>query len=91
MEPACILPSGSGLRRHPRFKLHFTPTRSSWLNLVERWFRKLTDKSIRRGVFRSVGQLARTIRAFIAAYNADSQAFDLDGECALDHHEGQPL
>jgi transposase len=42
------------LRRHPRFHLHFTPTASSWLNLVERWFRDLTDKRIRRGSFETV-------------------------------------
>src|SRR5262249_24914231 len=42
------------LAKHPRFHLHFTPTSSSWLNLVERWFRELTDKAIRRGVFHSV-------------------------------------
>ena len=42
------------LQKHPRFHLHFTPTSSSWLNLVERWFRELTDKAIRRGVFHSV-------------------------------------
>ncbi len=59
------------LKRHPRFKLHFTPTSSSWLNLVERWFRELTDKSIRRGVFRSVPDLEKRIQEFIAAYNDD--------------------
>ena len=42
------------LAKHPRFHLHFTPTSSSWLNLVERWFRELTDKALRRGVFHSV-------------------------------------
>jgi transposase len=42
------------LAKHPRFQLHFTPTSSSWLNLVERWFRELTDKALRRGVFHSV-------------------------------------
>ncbi|EID79784.1 transposase [Rhodococcus opacus RKJ300 = JCM 13270] len=42
------------LDKHPRFHLHFTPTSSSWLNLVERWFRELTDKALRRGVFHSV-------------------------------------
>jgi transposase len=42
------------LAKHPRFHLHFTPTSSSWLNMVERWFRNLTDKAIRRGVFRSI-------------------------------------
>ncbi len=59
------------LAAHPRFKLHFTPTSSSWLNLVERWFRELTEKNIRRGVFRSASELTRAIRAFIAAYNDD--------------------
>ena len=44
----------SWLHRHPRFHLHFTPTSSSWLNLVERWFREITDKRIRRGTFRNV-------------------------------------
>src|SRR5438105_6473293 len=42
------------LKRHPRFHLHFVPTSSSWLNMVERWFRDLTDKQIRRGVFKSI-------------------------------------
>ena len=42
------------LDKHPRFHLHFTPTSSSWLNLVERWFRELTDKALRRGVLHSV-------------------------------------
>ena len=45
------------LTKNPRFRLHFTPTSSSWLNLVERWFRELTDKAIRRGVFHSVPDL----------------------------------
>ncbi len=63
------------LAAHPRFKLHFTPTSSSWLNLVERWFREITDKSIRRGVFQSVSELTRAIRAFIAAYNKDPKPF----------------
>ena len=51
----------SWLRRHPRFHLHFTPTSSSWLNLVERWFRDLTDKRIRRGSFGSVPDLIAAI------------------------------
>ena len=45
------------LAKHPRFHFHFIPTSSSWLNLVERWFRELTQKRIRRGVFRSVPEL----------------------------------
>ena len=52
------------LAKHPRFHLHFTPTSSSWLNLVERWFRDLTDKAIRRGVFHSVnGSYSAGVRA----------------------------
>jgi transposase len=51
------------LGRHKRFHLHFIPTSSSWLNLVERWFREITAKRIRRGVFRSVEQLIEAIRA----------------------------
>ena len=47
----------SWLGKHPRFHLHFTPTSSSWLNLVERWFRDMTDKALRRGVFHSVPDL----------------------------------
>jgi transposase len=53
------------LARHPRFHMHFIPTSSSWLNLVERWFRDLTEKSIRRGDFRSVPQLIATIYTYI--------------------------
>jgi transposase len=47
------------LVRHPRFTMHFTPTYSSWLNLVERWFAELTNKWLRRGTHRSVKELAR--------------------------------
>jgi hypothetical protein len=53
------------LKRHPRFVLHFVPTSSSWLNLVERWFGVLDDKAIRRGVFRSVEDLKTAIEAFL--------------------------
>lgn len=59
------------LDRHPRFHLHFTPTSSSWLNLVERWFRELTDKAIRRGVFPSVPDLIAAIERYLDAHNAD--------------------
>lgn len=65
----------SWLKRHKRFHLHFTPTSSSWLNLVERWFREITDKRIRRGVFRSVGQLIEAIRAYIDEHNGDPKPF----------------
>ena len=59
------------LTRHPRFHVHFTPTSSSWLNLVERWFRELTTKRLRRGVFRGVPILVAAIKDFIDAHNAD--------------------
>lgn len=65
----------SWLKRHQRFHLHFTPTSSSWLNLVERWFREITDKRIRRGVFRSVKELTAAIEDYVAQHNDDPQAF----------------
>ncbi len=63
------------LAKHPRFHLHFTPTSSSWLNLVERWFRDLTDKAIRRGVFRSVPELIAAIDEYLRAHNDDPKPF----------------
>jgi transposase len=63
------------LAKHPRFHLHFTPTSSSWLNLVERWFRDLTEKALRRGVFRSVPELISAIEAYLAAHNSDPKPF----------------
>lgn len=62
-------------RRHPRFHFHFTPTSSSWLNLVERWFRELTDKRIRRGTFVNVKSLVEVIYDFIEKHNHQPQAF----------------
>ena len=63
------------LRRHPRFHLHFTPTSSSWLNLVERWFRDLTTKRLRRGSFDSVVDLITAIRAYLDSHNQHPQVF----------------
>lgn len=63
------------LKRHSRFHIHFTPTSSSWLNLVERWFREITDKRIRRGVFRSVKELITAIMGYIQQHNADPKTF----------------
>jgi transposase len=63
------------LKRHKRFHLHFIPTSSSWLNLVERWFRAITDKRIRRGVFKSVAQLIEAIRAYIDEHNDNPRPF----------------
>jgi transposase len=63
------------LAAHPRFVLHFTPTSSSWLNLVERWFAELTTKLLRRGAHRSVRQLNGDIRAWINTWNEDPRPF----------------
>lgn len=63
------------LARHPRFHIHFIPTSSSWLNLVERWFAELSEKRLRRGIFRSLPELTQAITDYIAAHNQDPQAF----------------
>jgi len=63
------------LKRHPRFHIHFIPTGSSWLNIVERFFRDLDDKRIHRGVFRSVPQLIEAIMAYIEQHNGDPKPF----------------
>ncbi|MEI7903367.1 MAG: IS630 family transposase [bacterium] len=65
----------SWLKRHPRFHLHFTPTSSSWLNLVERWFREITDKRIRRGTFHNVPMLIKAIEDYIANHNQNPHIF----------------
>jgi hypothetical protein len=65
----------SWLKRHPRFHMHFIPTSSSWLNLIERWFRDITDKQIRRGSFTSVQHLIDAITAYVDAHNADPEPF----------------
>lgn len=63
------------LEKHPRFHMHFIPTSSSWLNLVERFFRELTDKRIRRGVFRSVEELTQAIHEYLEANNNKPKPF----------------
>jgi transposase len=63
------------LAAHPRFHLHFTPTSSSWLNLVERWFAELTSKLLRRGAHRSVRALNADIRAWIETWNEDPRPY----------------
>jgi transposase len=63
------------LLAHPRFHMHFTPTSSSWLNQVERWFALLTDKQIRRGVHKNVQALEKDIRNWIAHWNEDPKPF----------------
>ena len=63
------------LVRHPRFHLHFTPTGSSWLNLVERWFSELTTKKIKRGAHQSVAHLERDIRSWIKTWNENPRPY----------------
>ena len=63
------------LAKHPRLHMHFTPTSSSWLNMVERFFRDITDKRIRRGVFKSVPELKAAIDEYIAVHNAKPKPF----------------
>src|SRR5882672_11357997 len=63
------------LAEHPRFRLHFTPTSASWLNLVERWFGLITQQAIRGGSFDTVWKLERAIQRFIANWNEDAKPF----------------
>ena len=63
------------LNRHPRFHMHFTPTSSSWLNMVERFFRDLTDKRLRRGVFHDVEELILAIGEYIDRHNDKPKPF----------------
>ena len=63
------------LVRHPRFTLHFTPTYSSWMNLVERWFAELTTKWLTRSAHRSVADLVASIRTWIATWNDDPKPY----------------
>jgi transposase len=63
------------LQTHPRFHLHFTPTSSSWLNQVERWFALLTDKRLRRGVHKNLHALEKDIRDWVASWNENPRPF----------------
>ena len=65
----------SWLTRHPRFHLHFIPTSSSWVNMVERWFRDLTEKRIRRGVFTNVPELIEAIHEYLDNHNQHPKIF----------------
>jgi transposase len=65
----------SWLQRHPRFHLHFIPTSSSWLNMVERWFREITEKRLRRGTFESEQALIKAINAYVDNHNQNPKAF----------------
>lgn len=66
---------GRWLKKHRRFQLHYTPTSSSWLNLVERWFREITEKRIRRGTFHSVAQLEQAIKEYLEHNNQQPKPF----------------
>ena len=63
------------LLRHPRFSFHFTPTYSSWLNLVERWFAELTERWLRRGSHRSTKELVASIRSWVEDWNENPRPF----------------
>jgi putative transposase len=63
------------LAQHPRFHMHFTPTYSSWLNQVERWFAHITERSIRRGSFKSVQELVQCIDDFVTQHNVECAPF----------------
>jgi transposase len=65
----------SWLKRNPRFHLHFIPTSSSWVNMVERWFREITDKRIRRGIFKSVPELIAAIQEYLDNHNQNPRIF----------------
>jgi transposase len=63
------------LARHPRYVVHFTPTSASWLNQVERFFSEITDKRIRRGVFKSVANLEQAISDYLTHHNSEPKPF----------------
>ena len=63
------------LAAHPRYHVHYTPTYSSWLNQVERWFGRITHQAIRRGSFRSVKELIQRIDSYVAHYNLYARPF----------------
>ena len=71
------------LQNHPRFHFHFTPTSSSWLNQVERWFAKITDQRIRRGTFKSVPALIKAIDDYMALYNQNPVPFRWTKDASL--------
>ena len=66
---------GAWLKRHARFHMHFTPTSACWLNIVERFFRDLSQNAIARGVFPNVPELISTIQAYIENHNRDPKPF----------------
>ena len=81
---------GKWLDNHPRFHLHFTPTSSSWLNLVERWFRELTDKALRRGAFHSVPDLIASIQEYIDSHNDAPRPYVWTSDRRIHPRQGRP-
>jgi transposase len=75
-------------RDRRRWHLHFTPTSSSWLNLIERWFKELTDKRLRRGVFTNVPELIEVITTWSSHWNDDPKPFIRHRHRRRDHREG---
>ena len=69
------MPQGGSISRHKRFHVHFTPTSASWLNMIERFFRELTEKRIRRGIFRALEQLIMAIGDYIDRHNRNPKPF----------------
>ena len=63
------------LARHPRFHMHFTATSASWMNMVERFFRNLSENRLKRGVFKSVDELVAAIKPFVLAHDEDPKPF----------------
>ncbi len=63
------------LKDHPRFHMHFTPTSASWMNMVERFFRDITEKRLRRGIFRSVPEVVEAIDQYISHHNENPKPF----------------
>ena len=61
--------------RHPRYHLHFTPTSASWLNMVERFFRDISERRLRRGVFHSVDELVQAVTDYVARHNDNPKPF----------------
>jgi transposase len=63
------------LEKHPRFHMHFTPTSASWLNMVERFFRDISENRLRRGIFKSVPELTKAIKQYITVHNTNPKPF----------------
>ena len=78
------------LAKHPRFHVHFIPTSSSWLNLVERFFAEITGKRIRRGVFTSVAELEEAIDDYLLRHNAFAKPYRMDQASRRHPCQGTP-